>query len=58
MVDDEPHMHKILASNLEQDKHMVWHAAGVEEARLALSSNQYEAVLTDQKMPDGGGLDV
>jgi DNA-binding NtrC family response regulator len=58
IVDDEPHMHKILASNLEQDRHLVWHATGVEEARLALSSNQYEAVLTDQKMPDGGGLDV
>lgn len=58
IVDDEPHMHKILASNLEQDKHVVFHAAGVEEARQAVSSNQYEAVLTDQKMPDGGGLDV
>jgi DNA-binding NtrC family response regulator len=58
MVDDEPHMHKILASNLEQDKHVVFHAAGVEEARQAVSGNQYEVVLTDQKMPDGGGLDV
>ncbi|MGC2197252.1 MAG: sigma-54 dependent transcriptional regulator [Terriglobales bacterium] len=58
IVDDERHMHKILASNLEQDKHTVSHAAGVEEARLAVGSNQYEAVLTDQKMPDGGGLDV
>src|SRR6267378_3232264 len=58
IVDDEPHMHKILASNLEQDKHMVAHAAGVEEARQAISSNQYEAILTDQKMPDGGGLEV
>jgi DNA-binding NtrC family response regulator len=58
IVDDEPHMHKILASNLEQDKHVVSHARGVEDARLALGSNQYEAVLTDQKMPDGGGLDV
>jgi len=58
IVDDEPHMHKILASNLDQDKHVVSHARGVEDARLALGSNQYEAVLTDQKMPDGGGLDV
>ena len=58
IVDDEPHMHKILASNLEQDRHVVSHAAGVEEARQAVSSNQYEAILTDQKMPDGGGLDV
>lgn len=58
IVDDEPHMHKILASNLEQDQHVVFHAAGVEEARQAVGNNQYEAILTDQKMPDGGGLDV
>jgi DNA-binding NtrC family response regulator len=58
VVDDEPHMHRILASNLEQDKHVVSHAVGVEEARQAVSSNQYEAVLTDQRMPDGVGLDV
>src|SRR5246127_3537251 len=58
IVDDEPHMHKILASNLEQDRHMVFHADGVEAARQAIASNQFEAILTDQKMPDGEGLDV
>jgi two-component system, NtrC family, response regulator AtoC len=58
IVDDEPNIHKILASNLEQDKHLVFHAAGVEEARQAIAGNQFEAILTDQKMPDGGGLDV
>jgi DNA-binding NtrC family response regulator len=58
IVDDEPHMHKILASNLEQDRHMVFHADGVEAARQAIGSNQFEAILTDQKMPDGEGLDV
>jgi len=58
IVDDEPNMHKILASNLEQDKHLVFHAAGVEEARQVIAGNQFEAILTDQKMPDGGGLDV
>ena len=58
IVDDEPNMHKILASNLEQDKHLVFHAAGVEDARQAIAGNQFEAILTDQKMPDGGGLDV
>lgn len=58
IVDDEPNMHRILASNLEQDKHVVSHASGVEEARQAIASNQYEAILTDQRMPDGGGLDV
>jgi DNA-binding NtrC family response regulator len=58
IVDDEPHMHKILASNLEQDKHLIFHARGLEEARQAIGSNQFEAILTDQKMPDGEGLDV
>jgi DNA-binding NtrC family response regulator len=58
IVDDEPHMHKILTSNLEQDKHIVSHATGLEDARQAIGSNQYEAVLTDQNMPDGSGLDV
>ncbi len=58
IVDDEPNMHKILASNLEQDKHLVFHAAGVEDARQIIAGNQFEAILTDQKMPDGGGLDV
>jgi two-component system, NtrC family, response regulator PilR len=58
VVDGEPHLHKIRASSLEQDRHVVSHAVGVEEARRAIGSNQYEAILTDQKMPDGGGLDV
>ena len=58
IVDDEPHMHKILAANLEQDKHLIFHARGLEEARQAIGSNQFEAILTDQKMPDGEGLDV
>lgn len=58
IVDDEPHMHKILASNLEQDNHLVFHADGVEKARQAIGNNQFEAILTDQKMPDGEGLDV
>ena len=58
IVDDEPHLHKILASNLEQDKHLVFHAKGVEEARQAIGSSQFEAIVTDQKMPDGEGLNV
>ena len=58
IVDDEPNMRKILASNLVQDKHIVTEAAGVAEATACLSANQFDAVITDQKMPDGQGLDV
>jgi DNA-binding NtrC family response regulator len=51
-------MRRILTSNLAQDKHVVTEAAGVAEARSCLATNQFDAVITDQKMPDGEGLDV
>jgi DNA-binding NtrC family response regulator len=58
IVDDERNMRKILAANLVQDKHILTEAAGVAEATACLSANRYDAVITDQKMPDGQGLDV
>ena len=33
-------------------------AGGVEDARKKIASREYDAVVTDQKMPDGTGLDV
>jgi DNA-binding NtrC family response regulator len=58
IVDDERSMRRILSSNLAQDGHIVVEAAGVVEATACLSSNRFDAVITDQKMPDGEGLDV
>lgn len=58
LVDDEPSMRRILASNLRQDQHQTWEAAGVEEARRSLAANDFDVVITDQKMPDGEGLTV
>jgi DNA-binding NtrC family response regulator len=58
IVDDERNMRKILTSNLVQDEHVVSEASGVAEATALLSANQYDAVITDQKMADGQGLDV
>lgn len=55
---DEPEMRRNLASNLRQDRHEVSEAAGVEEARRILLANGYDAVLTDQRMADGEGLEV
>ena len=37
---------------------MVTEAGGVTEAAAFLADNRYDAVITDQKMPDGQGLDV
>ena len=58
LVDDEPSMRRILASNLRQDQHQIWEASGVEEAKRSLTANDFEVIITDQKMPDGEGLDV
>ncbi len=58
VVDDEPNMRRILASNLRQDQHLIWEASGVEEAKRALATNDLDVVITDQKMPDGEGLSV
>lgn len=58
IVDDEPHMRRILTSNLEHDRHAVSQASGVEEARRSIATNDYDVIVTDQKMPDGEGLDV
>lgn len=58
IIDDEPNMRRILASNLRLDQHQLWEAAGVEEAQRSLAANDFDVVITDQKMPDGEGLTV
>jgi len=58
VVDDEPNMRRILASNLRLDQHQIWEAGGVEEAQHSLAANDFDVVITDQKMPDGDGLTV
>ena len=58
LVDDEPSMRRILATNLRLDHHQTWEAGGVEEAQRLLAANDFDVVITDQKMPDGDGLTV
>ncbi len=58
VVDDEPNMRRILASNLRQDQHQIWEAGGVQEAQHSLAANDFDVLITDQKMPDGEGLTV
>src|SRR5579863_3455004 len=58
IADDEPHLRRILISNLKQEHHEVVEAAGVSDARAALAEHTFDVVITDQKMADGEGLDV
>ena len=58
IVDDEPHTRRVLALNLRQDGHEVAECSGVQEARRSIRAEDFDVVLTDQKMPDGDGLQV
>jgi DNA-binding NtrC family response regulator len=58
IVDDEPHMRRVLASALALDRHVSSEASGLAEARGQLSAGDFDVVFTDQKMGDGEGLDV
>ena len=58
IADDEPHMRRVLAVNLQQDNHEVSECGSVAEVRQSLLTGDFDAVLTDQKMPDGDGLEV
>lgn len=58
IVDDESNMRKILSANLALDRHAVTEASGVAQALGYLAVNRYDAVITDQKMQDGTGLDL
>jgi DNA-binding NtrC family response regulator len=58
IVDDEQHLRRIVASALSADKHILTESAGVEETRKLLANNDFDVVITDQKMNDGEGLQV
>ncbi|HYM74346.1 MAG TPA: sigma-54 dependent transcriptional regulator [Candidatus Dormibacteraeota bacterium] len=58
IVDDEPNLRRVLGSELHLDGHTVDEAAGVLAALPLLAEREYDAVITDQKMPDGDGLRV
>ncbi len=58
VVDDEAGMRRILDVNLRRDGHVVVQAEGVAQALELLKREDFDVVLTDQKMPDGSGLDI
>jgi DNA-binding NtrC family response regulator len=58
VIDDEPNMRRILASHLQRDGHAVSEADGVQGGTQLLANEDFDVVITDQKMPDGTGLDV
>ena len=58
IVDDEPNMRRILKANLRMDNHTCVEASNSHEAVMFLAKEDFDVVVTDQKMPGGTGLDV
>ena len=58
IIDDEPNMRRILSLILQESGHSVVEAGGVSQALSLLSSDQFDLVISDKKMPDGDGFDV
>ena len=58
IVDDEAGMRRILTVNLRRDSHVVVEASGAREAIDLLAREDFDVVITDQRMPDGSGMDV
>jgi DNA-binding NtrC family response regulator len=58
IVDDETSMRLIVKTNLRQDSHICVEASSASEAIALLSKEDFDVVITDQKMPGGTGLDI
>lgn len=57
IVDDEPAIRLGLSRYLTQAGYVVREAASLSEARDAVVSQRLDAVILDQKLPDGNGID-
>jgi DNA-binding NtrC family response regulator len=58
LIDDEASLRRVLATLLGADGHEVVEAGHLAAAREALASAPFDAVLTDQQLPDGEGLRI
>ncbi|MED5374512.1 MAG: sigma-54 dependent transcriptional regulator [Myxococcota bacterium] len=58
IVDDEPSIRKVLSAHLRRDGYDVSTASDGAEAIAALQAEDFEAVVSDMKMPNVGGLEL
>lgn len=58
IVDDEPKGVKLLRHKLEKAGHVVAGAGSVGEAQERLSSELFDLLVTDVRLPDGSGIDL
>ncbi len=58
VVEDEPNMRKLISLQLRGDGHSLVLVGMVHEAMAALESQDFDVILTDQKLPDGEGTEI
>jgi DNA-binding NtrC family response regulator len=58
IVEDEPNMRKLLALNLRADGHALVQADTIKNGLEAIDANDFDVILTDQRLPDGEGLEI
>ena len=58
IVDDEPNMRKLIAVHLRADNHSLTAVCLLHEAIAALEAQDFDVILTDQKLPDGDGTEL
>ena len=58
IVEDEPNMRKLLAMNLRGDGHIPVEVATIKAGLEAVYANDFDVILTDQRLPDGEGLQI
>lgn len=58
VLEDEPNMRKLIEVHLRSENHTLVMAGSIAEALGAIEKQDFDVVLTDQKLPDGEGLKV
>jgi DNA-binding NtrC family response regulator len=58
IIDNEPHMRRIVAANLTRAGHTTAEAGGAVEGKRRLLTEDFDVVFVDQRMPDGEGIEV
>src|ERR1035437_9401013 len=58
VVDDEPHMRRILEIMLRKSGHLVYAAGNGREALDILRDNPVDLVITDMRMPEMDGIEL
>ena len=56
VVEDEPNMRKLISLQLRAEGHSLVAVGMVREGLAALETQDFDVILTDQKLPDGWAL--